>query len=197
LFVEKRARPKVSLPFGDLVGGPAGTTQAQDTHMLQQEQGTERKLKRPSGKTRLAVRSNGAPNQEDCSEAPLEPPPELVEEMEAWAEQTELAERSAEKHATFKTNPIEPVIRDSDEDLDMNDADTDGDYVYDTYIRHAVSPNATLDPTASIGHLVISEEDQELWQTYIDDDADENEFETDDEDSNGSSFPIHCKYRIL
>jgi hypothetical protein len=193
LFVEKRTRPKVSLTAGEPIGEPTGITDAPDAHLPREEQGKERKLKRPSGRINLAIRSNGASHEEKRSEAPLEPPPELVEEMEAWVEQTELAERSVAQ-PTFKTNPIEPVIRSSDEDLDMNDADGEGDYVYDTYIRHPVSPNATLDPAALVGHLVISEEDQELWQTYIDDDADENEFETDDEDSNGSSFLIHCKH---
>jgi hypothetical protein len=191
LFVEKRSRkmPVGTLPIrSPIVEGPA-IASIQDISEPQREQVEGRKLKRPSARNR----NNAVAN---TTESAASLAPEVEEELDAWAEQTEEAEREAKRTASSKpAKLIEPKIRDADEDLDMNDVDVEDEYVYDTYIRHPVSADALIDHTASIGHLVISEEDEELWQTYIDDDTEDREFDTDDEDSNGPSVSLHI-YRV-
>jgi hypothetical protein len=192
LFVEKRAKPSGSFPIRSLIAAAPMAPDMQGATEQQHKPIQERKLKRPSGRTRPNMRDGeGRPQQSDLSDLSSGDSPEFVSKMEAWAEQTEEAERGVQHINIPKPTTTEPMIRGSDEDLDMTDRDADGDYVYDTYIRHPVSPNTTIDPTVAVGHLVISEEDEELWQTYIDDDADDKEFDTDDEDSNGeySYFP--------
>jgi hypothetical protein len=193
LFVEKRVKPLRSVPTPDRTIKIPKVADAQEMYKPQEESTHEniqqRKLKRPSGRTRPNALNQSRP-QLDSTDPLIEGSPDFVLRMEAWAEQTEEAERGLQQSNTHKSARMEPLIRSSDDDLDMNDVDAESDYVYDTYIRHPVSPNTTLDPTAAVGHLVISEEDEELWQTYIDDDADDKEFDTDDEDSNGeSSYP--------
>ena len=67
----------------------------------------------------------------------------------------------------------------------------DDDYVYDTYVRtkDPVVPAKleSEDPSnIQVGYIVISEEDQPLWETYFEDDVEsDKEFETDEEDENG------------
>jgi hypothetical protein len=183
--VERKAPPAAGLPARSATVEIPQAPDTQHLHVSEEDQLWERKLKRPSGRTRPDVRKEGRPQPPSSPEQSTGRSPEFVSKMEAWAEQTEEAERGFNHMVIPKTTPVEPVIRGSDEDFDMDDAEVEGDYVYDTYIRHPVSPNTTIETTASIGHLVISEEDEELWQTYIDDDADDKEFDTDEEDSNG------------
>ncbi|KAK5730838.1 hypothetical protein LTR15_000776 [Elasticomyces elasticus] len=81
----------------------------------------------------------------------------------------------------------EPRIRD-DEDADMDDAD----YVYDTYVlapagnvaaEHA--PNNFFD---DVGYLIITDEDQSIWETYIEDDLSDKDCDTDEEDENAEDY---------
>lgn len=97
------------------------------------------------------------------------------------------------------------------EDKHESDSD-DGDYVYDTYIRVPVRPGtgapiATaitnseadvtfasagfpygIDPTRrDVGVVVITAEDEELWDTFLEDEEGDNEnWDGEDVDSNGS-----------
>ena len=66
------------------------------------------------------------------------------------------------------------------------DMDIDELYVYETYLR---VPRSELSPSRegkinSIGMLVIGEEDEELWQTFAEDEVD-SEWDEEDADSNG------------
>lgn len=144
------------------------------------------KLKRPIAKPRTNLRNTG-PQLADEEDMQAESDLDFVSKLAAWAEETEKAEAKPELQNGSKSESSEPVVRGSDEDSEMNDVDAEGDYVYDTYIRHFISANSAsaLYAMASVGHLIIGEEDQELWQTYIDEDEDEREFDTDEEDSNG------------
>ncbi|KAK0786991.1 hypothetical protein LTR91_021182 [Friedmanniomyces endolithicus] len=85
----------------------------------------------------------------------------------------------------------EPRIRD-DEDIDM---DSEGDYVYETYI---LAPSAAAAGTAdismldaepsNIGYLIITDEDQSVWETYIEDEPSDPEYGTDEEDENAEDY---------
>ncbi|KAF2277794.1 uncharacterized protein EI97DRAFT_457037 [Westerdykella ornata] len=74
-------------------------------------------------------------------------------------------------------------------DPDAMDVDsTGGDYVYDTYVREVIMPDADgklPEPQGSIGYIVLTEEDEDWWNG--DEDTDK-EFDTDDEDSNAEEY---------
>ncbi|KAK5688573.1 hypothetical protein LTS10_000551 [Elasticomyces elasticus] len=81
----------------------------------------------------------------------------------------------------------EPRIRD-DEDADMDDAD----YVYDTYVL-APAGNAAAEPAPNdfpddVGYLIITDEDQPIWETYIEDDSSDKDCDTDEEDENAEDY---------
>jgi hypothetical protein len=70
---------------------------------------------------------------------------------------------------------------------DAMDIDTD-EYVYDTYIREVIMPDADgklPEPTGTVGLLVISEEDEDWWNG---EDESDKEFDTDDEDENAEDY---------
>lgn len=83
----------------------------------------------------------------------------------------------------------ETLIQDT---LDVNmDTTDDDDYVYDIYIRATQSSKViksdTTDPSsASIGYLIITEHDVPIWETYLEEDEEENDWDSEDEDENGS-----------
>lgn len=78
------------------------------------------------------------------------------------------------------------------QDLSPDASNTDGgEYVFETYVRFQDDPLTSIDFESTdmihdkIGLLVIGEEEQPLWQTYVDSDASDEEYNSDDEDENG------------
>jgi len=70
---------------------------------------------------------------------------------------------------------------------DAMDIDTE-EYVYDTYIREVIMPDADgklPEPTGIVGLLVINEEDEDWWNG---EDESDKEFDTDDEDENAEDY---------
>ncbi|KAF2420313.1 hypothetical protein EJ08DRAFT_738662 [Tothia fuscella] len=184
VFVAERVRPPPP-------GAPAREVnrEEQATQTTPEVPIQSAKLKRPATKPPRHLKNGGViPQASNGTSTQSEHDHGFSSRMSAWAEETEREENGVVPTPS-KPLPQQPVIRGSDEDMDMDDVDDDGDYVYDTYQRHFISANspASVDEMASIGHLVITEEDQELWQTYIDDDEDEK-FDTDDEDSNAEDY---------
>jgi hypothetical protein len=124
-------------------------------------------------------RSEGVQVQETASEKDAA----LLSNMAALAEAAENGGQSKDEVAKPQAAAV-----DSDGGDEM-EIDNEGDYVYDTYVRHLVAANTEMEIVGegAVGHLVILEEDQDLWEAYIEDeDGSEKEFDTDDEDSNGS-----------
>ena len=79
----------------------------------------------------------------------------------------------------------------------------DGDYVVDTYVRsellsvgkqepfrQSVDPLQGMDSN-KIGILVIEEGEEELWDTFADEQESEAEVNSDEEDENGLSLTFH------
>ncbi|KAF2400736.1 hypothetical protein EJ06DRAFT_403656 [Trichodelitschia bisporula] len=97
----------------------------------------------------------------------------LVEKMKAFAQEVESAEQSP------------PSVASTEEHGEGMELD-DRDYIHETYVRHLV-PAGSVD-TQNAGQLVIDEAAQELWETYLSDDEDEEKFDTDDEDSNAEDY---------
>jgi hypothetical protein len=101
--------------------------------------------------------------------------------------------------------PAVPDVRPPVEAMVQEEDDSDGEYVYDTYIRRPL-PEGTLltnpltdletvhekwfqqngiDTTRQdIGVIVITQEDEEYWEHFAEDDEDE-EWDSEDADSNG------------
>jgi hypothetical protein len=106
---------------------------------------------------------------------------QLADELAALA-----LEISREGKAPKKDErPVERPGRRTPERADI-DMDIDELCVYETYLR---VPRSELSPFQegkinSIGTLVIGEEDEELWQTFAEDE-DDSEWDEEDPDSNG------------
>lgn len=90
------------------------------------------------------------------------------------------------------------------------DEDSDEDYVYDVYIRKplpdaGILSNPLTDVEADqdawfrqngidttrqdIGVIVITQEDEGYWENFVEDEDDEEQWDSEDADSNGSLFP--------
>jgi len=65
--------------------------------------------------------------------------------------------------------------------------------VYDVYV---LAPAGSVDDAqmevdggpGNIGYLIITEEDQSIWETYIEGEASDKEWDTDDEDENAEGY---------
>lgn len=86
--------------------------------------------------------------------------------------------------------------------------DDDVDYVYDVYIRRPLPEKALSNPLVDletdqdgffrhngidstrqdIGVIVITQEDEGYWENFVEDDDDEEHWDSEDADSNGMSF---------
>ncbi|GFF90340.1 hypothetical protein IFM47457_08457 [Aspergillus lentulus] len=107
--------------------------------------------------------------------------------------------------------PAVPDVRPPVEAMVHEEDDSDGEYVYDTYIRRPL-PEGTLltNPLADletahekwlqqngidttrqdIGVIVITQEDEEYWEHFAEDDEDE-EWDSEDADSNAENNPAN------
>ncbi|KAK4623861.1 hypothetical protein CLAFUW4_05995 [Fulvia fulva] len=77
-----------------------------------------------------------------------------------------------------------------DTEMDMDD---DADYVYDTYVLAPVpqAGNAQVsaqDSGGNVGYLVITEEDQAAWETYIEDDPSDKDWDSNEDDENAEDW---------
>ena len=103
---------------------------------------------------------------------------QLAEELAAFA--LELSKNEEEEKLRRKTPEIH--------NLNINDTSVklDEDFIYDTYIRVPIGKEKSGEQAmADAGLLVIEDEDQELWQTFVESD-DDSEWDEEDPDSNGS-----------
>ncbi|KAF1847350.1 uncharacterized protein K460DRAFT_363441 [Cucurbitaria berberidis CBS 394.84] len=181
-------------------GNGAVDAQLQATSIEATPESTPRPRKRPGAGSALH-RTASRPAQQKPQIT--EPSEEDVRELEALSKEVETvdnlhipilspsrhkpkapAHRFAERHPeqAAALAPQEPV-----DDGDAMDIDTD-EYVYDTYIREAILPDADgklPEPSGTIGFLVIKEEDEDWWNGG---DESDKEFDTDDEDENAEDY---------
>ncbi|CAK3998790.1 Hypothetical predicted protein [Lecanosticta acicola] len=73
------------------------------------------------------------------------------------------------------------------------DTDDDTDYVYDTYVLASSSGAGAAQvgeegALGNVGYLVITEEDQAIWETYLEDDPSEKDWDSDEEDENAEDW---------
>ncbi|KAG9929085.1 hypothetical protein KCV02_g8517, partial [Aureobasidium melanogenum] len=165
---------------------------------------TPNTLKRPGASSRLKK-----PTAEALFQSPANPPPDrLADALHRFALEEEAREqarvkpkvtsipkkpvqRYRERHPEQFSTPAQTTHK-IEEDVDM--MSDDDDYVYDTYVRTkdpVVPANLESEDASNIqvGYIVISEEDQPLWETYFEEEAEsDKEFETDDEDENAEGY---------
>lgn len=97
-------------------------------------------------------------------------------------------QRSKELHR--KRAQSDARMKSKEGDAEMED---DADYVYDTYVL-APSSNigaAQVDAQGvlgSVGYLVITEEDQAVWETYIEDEPSDKDWNSDEDDENAEDW---------
>ncbi|KAF2714736.1 hypothetical protein K504DRAFT_366358 [Pleomassaria siparia CBS 279.74] len=126
-----------------------------------------------------------------------EPSEDLVRQFEKFSDQVAREDSGVPSSALSPSRrnpkPKAPKQRFKDrhpngaDDADAMEIDTD-EYVYDTYVREMVFPDANgkmPEPQGTIGFIVIAEEDEEWWNG---DDESDREFDTDDEDENAEDY---------
>lgn len=73
-----------------------------------------------------------------------------------------------------------------EEQMNLEQSD---DFVYETYVRvqsNALNTVDSLSVSTKLGYLVIDEEEEDLWDQYLqEEDEDEDDWDDEDEDSNG------------
>ena len=189
-FIERRAAIGQARQYG--VSSDADQTIGRDgtriTQGAPEAAVASRKLKRPSAKSRVPIIGSRSTEIAQGQDTASEQDAELLSKMAVWAEETEKGKSSEGQNEVIKRQ----VAVANNEGVDDMDIDNEGDYVYDTYVRHLVPADTEMEVVGegAVGHLIISEEDQDLWDAYIEDEgASDKEFDTDDEDSNGSFYP--------
>ncbi|TKA82633.1 hypothetical protein B0A55_00753 [Friedmanniomyces simplex] len=154
-----------------------------------------RQLKRPGRGAAVPARAQGAEAAQDRKR--LESVADnlhqfaLDELANAPKQRVTTLPKFAGRRRNMERKATEPRIRD-DEDVDM---DSDGDYVYDTYVLApsdgAAPPDISISNELSdieIGYLIITDEDQSVWETYIEDEPSDQDCDTDDEDENAEDY---------
>jgi hypothetical protein len=127
-----------------------------------------------------------------------DPSEEEVRQFEKFSAEVEESEQAQSKTPAtpLKFKPKVPALRYKDRhpekaaalaenDPDAMDLD---DYVYDTYVREVIMPDADgkiPEPQGTVGIIIINEEDEEWWNGTDDSDR---EFATDDEDENAEEY---------
>lgn len=108
-----------------------------------------------------------------------------------------------ENHVPASPSRSAAPTNDADEDTAM---DSDNEYVYDTYVlapapttsdvQNPVETHKTLAIPSNVGYLIITEDDEQLWETYIHDLENSDSEPTDEDDENGMFYSLPSLHRI-
>jgi hypothetical protein len=185
-FVEKKQRNKYGV--------------AENTEQSVPEEDSEpaRPLKRPGQGSRLRTPTKPTPRAETDVER---------KEMEALAAYmhsaalSELSSKPAAKSAPVSTPKLSgarsqalhrqrAATNGSISAMDLDDEDS---YVYDTYI---LAPSTDMGAVqvdelgsgGSVGYLVIREDDRSLWETYLEEDGSEGDWDSEEDDENAENY---------
>ena len=103
-------------------------------------------------------------------------------------------------------SPVSPRRGDQNNNKDHDDdtaMDSDSEYVYDTYVLAPVPQPATSNPLSAdnpvettkslaipsnVGYLIITEDDEQLWETYMHDLEGSDSEPTDEDDENAEDY---------
>ncbi|KAI9671014.1 MAG: hypothetical protein M1831_005099 [Alyxoria varia] len=186
-FVEKRDAKKpqttsiASSQSSQMVNG-------QTARVSSSTNGTMRKKR--SAKTE---RHSGTPSQSMSSKNLVPPSQDLRQAMESYAFGQPISHGEFRDFAkdVVMTNPTTNGL---DGDEDVMDIEDDGNYVYDTYVRHNVTEQSSISNTGEsehgeVGYLIISKEDDYFWQEYgSDGDESEKDWNSDQDDENAENY---------
>jgi Transcription factor Iwr1 len=135
---------------------------------------------RPNRKNPVAISEQtekSAPTSDDNVRAQDDDTDQLAEELAAFA--LELS-RDEERRNSIIDNVSS--LQTAGERTIMNVEDDD--FIYETYVRVPVGERKSVEAINEVGLLIIQDEDEELWQTFVESD-DDSEWDEDDPDSNG------------
>lgn len=93
--------------------------------------------------------------------------------------------RAIHQERVLQSSPLSSSPQNDDTSMEE-----DGDYVYDTYVLATTSGAAQIDSQddlGNVGYLIITEEDQAHWETYMDDELSEEE-PSDEDDENAEDW---------
>jgi hypothetical protein len=127
----------------------------------------------------------------------------MANELHAFAEQVVASEakpkitalpklsatRSRELHKqSLARNGIKATDHDGDADMDE-----EADYVYDTYVLAPSSGIGAVqvdggEDMGNVGYLVIADEDQDVWETYLEDEPSDKDSNSDEDDENAEDW---------
>lgn len=201
-FMERKAKHKQQelLDFAEQTGS--------NNHMAQAEPET---LKRP-GKG-ATIRANIESARKESSSS-LSHPPKSVLQLQEMADSLhqfamdEVAKEASPRPKVTALPKLPPqrslelhrqraaqaeVKMQSQRDQMSTDVEDDGEYVYDTYVLAPTSGAGAAQVGAAgalgnVGYLVISEDDQAIWETYLEDEPSDKDWDTDEEDENAEDW---------
>ena len=80
-----------------------------------------------------------------------------------------------------------------DQDVEMEDEH--GAYVYDTYVLAGIPSGGAGEPRLNghgqpgdIGYVIITDEDHDIWEHYIEDEPSDKDWDTDEDDENAEGY---------
>lgn len=210
-FVEKRHEKRQRNTDGD-------TPTTSSLHEIDEgpkESTPSAPLKRPGRGSAIDPRNKSKPAHSEMESVSARQQREmaaLAEEMHQFA----LAELAKTPKPEIKTKPkltpsrsralhnkqnsaSQPASQTKDAEDDSM-IDSDGEYVYDTYVlapapqpvptpidaNNPVETTKTLAIPSNVGYLIITEDDEDLWETYIHDLEGSDSEPTDEDDENGT-----------
>ncbi|KAF2653128.1 hypothetical protein K491DRAFT_769630 [Lophiostoma macrostomum CBS 122681] len=195
ILFENRASPQTASEGHD--DGEAVQASPVEQPGKNEAQSTSAPRKRPGASTALKGKLPQTPQKASGKEGPSE---ETIRQFQAFSHAVEKDDLTAPapRPSPSKFTPKAPKLRFKDrhpeqaaalrsKDPNSMDVDTD-DYVYDTYVREIMLPDAdgqVPEPEGTVGFIVISEEDEEWW---FGDDESDKEFDTDEEDENAEDY---------
>ncbi|KAE8349087.1 hypothetical protein BDV28DRAFT_141951 [Aspergillus coremiiformis] len=158
--------------------------------------------------TNLTPQSAAGRTRSVIPRPPLKYPPRTPNRLHAAAS-AERTQRPTELEGSVTTTTAAPENLPS---TAVHDDDSDGEYVYDTYIRRPLPDGGQLtNPLADfeldqdewfrqkgidttrqdIGVIVITPEDEEYWEHFAEQEDDEDQWDSEDGDSNAENNPAN------
>ena len=114
------------------------------------------------------------------------------------------AAQARARHQALRPSTPEPKTTSQTDEMDTS---PDSEYVFDTYIlapqtpEHTIEGNAqvvhTSDQAGNVGYLVITEDEEKLWEEFIERDELEDSEPEDEDDENGKILSRQCSPALI
>lgn len=213
-FSEKRVMRDMNRSDSKAIAEKAGRQRSTSILLMQEPpaESLDRPLKRPGRGVAVRTNGNSPSSSAPTSDNDNSKVQAVADSLHQFA--VEQASRESSSHAQSSQSQINPKItampklsgqrsraihqqRVSESSTlsrspltDDTSMDEEGDYVYDTYVLATTSGAAQIDAQddlGNVGYLIITEEDQAHWETYMDDELSEEE-PSDEDDENAEDW---------